>query len=266
MTVDTAGAMRVISLGAGVQSSAMLLMALEGRFGDMPSCAVFADTGWEPRAVYEWLERLEREVAPFPIHRVSNGNIREQASPRSTDGRRFLTLPAFLEGGGMGRRQCTDEFKLKPLRRFARSFGATAKNPVEVWIGISTDEAQRMKPSRVKYIIHRFPLLDVGMRREECQNYIVKRLGAMAPKSACIGCPFHDDAYWARMRSETPDEFEDACQFDDGIRDAKKRMRLKQYIHPSRIALRDIKEFKHEKQSRMFLDAFGNECEGMCGL
>lgn len=38
----------VLSLGAGVQSTALALMAVEGRFGAVPDMAVFADTGWEP--------------------------------------------------------------------------------------------------------------------------------------------------------------------------------------------------------------------------
>ena len=40
---------RILSLGAGVQSSTMALMADQGAFGDKPDAAIFADTGWEPR-------------------------------------------------------------------------------------------------------------------------------------------------------------------------------------------------------------------------
>jgi hypothetical protein len=46
---------RYISLGAGVQSSVMALMAARGEIGPMPDCAVFADTQWEPAGVYEHL-------------------------------------------------------------------------------------------------------------------------------------------------------------------------------------------------------------------
>ena len=38
--------LRVISLGAGVQSSVMALMAAKGEIGPMPDCAIFADTQW----------------------------------------------------------------------------------------------------------------------------------------------------------------------------------------------------------------------------
>lgn len=257
--------MRVLSLGAGVQSSAMLLMGLDGKFGDPPDSAIFADTGWEPRAVYQWLSVLEAEVAPFPICRVSNGNIRENASPMATrDGRRYLSIPAYLSDGGMGRKQCTKEFKLTPIWRKFREMGATAKNPFECWIGISTDEAHRQKPSRVKYVVNRYPLIEAGLSREDCANYLKARMGVVAPKSSCIGCPYHGDNYWARLRSESPDEFEDACKFDEEIRNGS-GYRSQQFLHRSLVPLRSIQEFRHEKQGRMFLDGFGNECEGVCG-
>lgn len=47
--------LRILSLGAGVQSTTLALMAAHGEIGPMPDCAIFADTGWEPKAVYEHL-------------------------------------------------------------------------------------------------------------------------------------------------------------------------------------------------------------------
>mgnify|MGYP004150709721 CR=1 FL=1 len=71
----------MLSLGAGVQSSRLLLGILEGEFGtpgeDAPSCAVFADTGWEPRPVYAWLavlrERAEAAI-DIPLQQSVFGN------------------------------------------------------------------------------------------------------------------------------------------------------------------------------------------------
>ena len=256
----------MLSLGGGVQSSAMLLMALEGRFGDKPDLALFVDPGWESRATYEWLKLLTAHVSPFPVVTISDGNIRTNASPRAKrDGKRFVTVPAYLEGGGMGRRQCTNEFKLKPIRRHFRDLGATAQTPVECWIGISTDEAGRIKPSQVRYAVNRWPLIEANLNRRDCADYLQSRMGAVAPKSSCIGCPFHDDRYWARLRAESPEEFEDACRFDDEIREGSGTIR-RQFLHRSCTPLRQIGEFRHEKQGAMFVDAFDNECEGVCGV
>lgn len=65
--------LRVLSLGAGVQSTTLALMATKGEI-EAPDCAIFADTGWEPKAVYRHLQWLE-DVLPFPVHRVSAGDI-----------------------------------------------------------------------------------------------------------------------------------------------------------------------------------------------
>lgn len=66
--------MRVLSLGAGVQSTALALMASNG---DMPPLdfAVFADTGWEPQSVYDHLSWLREELA-FPVHVTSAGDLK----------------------------------------------------------------------------------------------------------------------------------------------------------------------------------------------
>ena len=61
--------LNIISLGAGVQSSTMALMAAHGEITPMPDCAIFADTGAEPRKVYEWLDWLEKKL-PYPVYRV----------------------------------------------------------------------------------------------------------------------------------------------------------------------------------------------------
>ena len=61
----------VISLGAGVQSTVLLLMAEQGLILPRPIAAVFADTGWEPRQVYQHLEWLELQTT-IPVYRVSN--------------------------------------------------------------------------------------------------------------------------------------------------------------------------------------------------
>jgi hypothetical protein len=47
---------RLLSLGAGVQSTAVLLLACDGAIPPFDA-AYFADTGWEPKPVYANLAR-----------------------------------------------------------------------------------------------------------------------------------------------------------------------------------------------------------------
>ena len=87
--------LRVLSLGAGVQSTTLALMAAHGEIGPMPDCAIFADTGWEPRAVYEHLAWLRSpNVLPFPVHIVSAGDLRA-ALLAGARGARWASIPAF---------------------------------------------------------------------------------------------------------------------------------------------------------------------------
>lgn len=108
--ISTAPTLTCISLGTGVQSSAMLALSARGVLPKV-DYAIFADTGWEPRSVYQHLDRLEREIAQpagIPILRVSSGNIRDDAlDPHH----RFASMPLYVlnQDGrpGMTRRQCT---------------------------------------------------------------------------------------------------------------------------------------------------------------
>jgi 3'-phosphoadenosine 5'-phosphosulfate sulfotransferase (PAPS reductase)/FAD synthetase len=90
-------AMRILSLGAGVQSSTMALMAEEGAFGVKPDAAIFADTGWEPPQVYEHLEWLKTKLS-YPVYTIQYGNIREDImNAMSESGNRFASAPFLYQ-------------------------------------------------------------------------------------------------------------------------------------------------------------------------
>lgn len=255
------GELTVLSLGAGVQSSTLLIGSAEGIFPRIDA-AIFADTGWEPQAVYDHLDRLEEEVAKpagIPIYRVSVGNIRADAlaADRSRVGqgarRRFATMPLHTmsaEGkAGLGMRLCTGEYKVKPVtRKIKELLGAPVDEQGKVgrvtrgawltqWIGISTDEFQRAKDSGIGYIRNQFPLLDANWSRKNCLAYLADRGWGTTPKSACIGCPFHGNAHWRDMRANDPVSWADAVDFDEAIRDKAGSLDSKAYLHRSHVPL-----------------------------
>src|SRR3974377_972174 len=175
----------IISLGAGVEATPLALRAAHGEIEPMPDCAIFADTQWEPKAVYRHLEWLRSPgVLPFPVHVVTAGNIREHMLRSSTMSSRkpFAMAPWHLtkpDGSrGLGRRQCTKEFKVEPLMKKQRELAGYAprqrmpKDTVEVWIGISTDEAARMKPAAWQWQTNRFPLIESRMSRMDCMAWL----------------------------------------------------------------------------------------------
>lgn len=247
-------AIRVLSLGAGVQSTALLMLAAEGAI-DQIDAAIFSDTGWEPSAVYDHLDRLEAEVAQpagIPIHRVSSGNIRDDALDPA---HRFASMPLYVlnRNGepGMVRRQCTSEYKLKPIKAKVRDLlGYPHPTPVpkgvyaEQLIGISADESHRANVSDVRYAQNRWPLLELGWTRQRCIAYLEARGWGSTPKSACIGCPFHGNRAWRDLRDNHPDEWADAVAFDAAIRGGSARanaqgneLRGQMFLHRSRVPL-----------------------------
>lgn len=86
---------------------------------------------------------------------------------------------------------------------------------VEQWIGFSTDEMERVSSrGDTPYSRSRHPLLELGMSRTDCETYLRERGWGQTTKSACIGCPFHRNAFWREMRDTDPVSWQDAVQFD----------------------------------------------------
>lgn len=256
--------MKLLSLGAGVQSTTILLMANLGEVD--VDVAVFADTGWEPTPVYSHLSWL-REVSSIPIHTVQAGNIREDSLEKkmpSKKAKAFFTLPAYMNNlsgkESMLRRQCSKEYKLKPIRRWIRE-NLVKGERCEMMIGISTDEAHRMRDSEVKYIANKYPLIDKRMSRNSCLVWLEKHGYQQPPKSACIGCPFHSDAQWRDIRDNNKEGWEDAVDFDTKIRRITK-VNEDVYLHRQMLPLNEVDLSTQEDHGQLSL--FGNECLGLC--
>jgi hypothetical protein len=267
---------RVLSFGAGVQSTTLLRMMIAGEI-EPATHVVFADTGWEPAAVYDHLQvmRSEAEAAGMEFHIVSAGNIREDALDPSHG---FNSVPVHmvnLDGQpAMGRRQCTNEYKLKPLLAKQRQIAGLAKGQrckehrITTVIGISWDEMQRMRNPAFPWIVNEYPLVDRRITRQNCFDWHRARGIALPPRSACIGCPFHSNAEWRHMKMSDPVSWQDAVEFDDAIRSrsevADRMFQGRAFLHPARIPLSQV-DLRNEEDLGQ-LSMFDMECEGMCGL
>lgn len=254
LLITTTPQFRAISLGAGIQSSAMLTLSAEGVLPKV-DYAIFADTGWEPKAVYDHLDRLEREIAEpagITLLRVSSGNIRSDAL---NPDHRFASMPLYIlnQDGrpGMTRRQCTGEYKVKPIKKRVRDllgYPYPTRVPkgvfVEQWIGISTDEFHRAKDADVKYMRNVHPLIDMGWSRSDCVHYLTSLGLSDTPKSSCLGCPFHGNAQWRHIRDTSPSEWADVVEFDAAIRKGNARANARgnkllgeAFLHRARVPL-----------------------------
>lgn len=269
-----------ISLGAGVQSSTMALMAAVGDLTPMPDAAIFADTQAEPASVYKWLNYLESEL-PFPVYRATFGNLGEESleyTVSNKSGKIYtkLTIPVFVKSPegtkGMLPRRCTQDYKIKVIEReYKRLLGIKrmpSDSPVLVksWIGISFDEAHRMKSSRQSFIENRWPLLEEGMSRQDCLDWMEEHGFPQPPRSACVFCPYHSDTEWVRLRDEEPEEFQRAVEWEERLQETVSKydqvMKGTPFLHASLKPLTEV-EFKPKDRDDA---SFDRECEGMCGL
>lgn len=118
-----------------------------------------------------------------------------------------------------------------------RRVGSVPKGAwAEQWIGFSTDEIERVSdggfPAYQKPV---HPLLDLRWTRSMCEMFL-DEMGWQAEKSACIGCPFHDDDVWIDMKNRDPRDFAKAVSFDEAYRNGS-GMDGQRFLHESRLPL-----------------------------
>jgi len=261
--------LRVLSLGAGVQSSTLFYKILNNEIEPV-DCAIFADTGNEPKAVYDYLQHLTN-LANFPIYIVSKGNIIDDSLAVAEKGtnKGFLTMPVkgVDENGKqvMGRRQCTNDYKIQPINKKIRELLGVKRLTgfnVEVVMGISLDEIQRAKEPINKWQVNCYPLIENKITRHDCLEYIKLHEYKTPPRSACIVCPYHSNKEWLHMKENNPDEFQFAVDFDLKIRTTSSNG-VKNYLHSSMKPLGEI-DFNQYKDPQYKL--FDDECSGICGV
>lgn len=273
----------VFNFGAGVQSTAILHLMLEGEL-PRPDYVVMADTGWEPTEVYLHANRCEAlcQAAGLPFVVVRYGDIRaahvRRAGGVPTCGstkvdpslHSLRTMPLYLLNPatgkrGMVRRSCTERYKVRPVERFIRSLlGRKRKGqrPVIQVFGISTDEAERERISQRKGWSFWYPLLTLRpMSRRDCIAYLTAKQ-VVAPKSACVGCPYRNREQWATIRADVG-MWLDAVAFDAAIRHMP-GLDSAAFLHPQRVPLPLVDWEKGS--SREEHAGMRSECVGMCGV
>ena len=259
-----------LSLGAGVQSTALLVLSNEGKVPRADYC-VFADTQSEPSYVMEYLEVL-KSYSKIPIVTCTAGSLEQDILNSRDRGTTFASIPGFTEfagKAGMLRRQCTREYKINPIYKKVRELAGykprqRIKEKITSMIGISWDERRRMKPSWVPYIENKWPLVENYIRRGDCLK-IVTDAGLPEPKkSACYFCPYHDNKFWLEMKTNDPETWQRAVKMDHAVRNMTKAgIKHPMYLHPDCEPLDEV-DLTDPYINQM--DMFKTECEGMCGV
>lgn len=280
--------LRVLNLGAGVQSTVVYLMALCGEI--RIDHAVFADTGEEPAAVYRHLKWLQGLNGP-PIHVVSQGRLGDDLiRGRNSTSQRFATIPAFTHSGryedrrGQVRRQCTSEYKIRPIERFIRrellglAPGQRTRKGTRITqlYGISLDEARRARRiqermGKTPWMKPEFPLLDRFMTRTDCRNWL-RSFGVPheVPRSACVFCPYKSDAEWSELKRSDPVGWQRAVEIDEALRRdgtvCNRGLTQKLFLHSSCQPLSEVEFKPATERDRQLAISFALECAGACGV
>ena len=161
------------------------------------------------------------------------------------------------------RRRIRELLGLRPRQR------VPAGTTVELWLGISTDEAIRMKTSRDRWTTNRYPLIEVGMSRSDCLNWWKERYDRPLERSACVACPFQSRHRWVETKRRWPEVFAEAVEIDADLRDSNQGLALDKtpYLHTLRMPLAQAVALDEaEMGDDGHRDGFGNECEGHCGI
>lgn len=309
--------LRVLNLGAGVQSSAILLMACAGEL-PRPDVAIFADTTDEPPDVYAWLGDVLLPAAGragIPVA-IVRSHLTKRPLPQ-----RLLQIPAYVPGSrghkGAGTpvtRSCTQDWKIAPINRAVKAMlGLAPKGrwprtlAVETWLGISVDEITRMKASTDPWQRFWHPLIEQpwtsdataptprpqpqqlglaeiaqgieptrkrwaqlvdtppwrrpAMSREDCARWLLDHGYGVAPRSACVYCPFHGNAEWRRLRDEQPAAFARAVEADRILRLPGQRRRSGAWLHVTMKPLDQV-----QLDDTLVGLGMDNECSGVCGV
>ena len=265
--------LRVLSLGAGVQSSALALMIDKGEV-PMVDCAIFADVGAEPQLVYDHLEYLKTQLS-YPVYKVQWRNLKEDIISASKGEFKAFTAPFFSKNietdkKSMLRRQCTASYKIKPVQQKIRELLGYSKGErvqkdtkVEMLMGISYDEMIRMKRNPLKYIQNIYPLVEKNIRRHHCLEWMEKNNYPKPSRSACWFCPYHSNEEWRNLKENHQEEWREAIKLDKQIREKDIGLRNTPYLHKDRVPL-DEAELNPNKDQQ---DLFNDICdEGMCGV
>ena len=206
-----------ISYGGGVQSTAMLVLAAQGKLGYDVDAALFANVGddSEHPATLEYVRNIaipwaaERGITVHELQRIKRDGSTETLMGRlMREGSRSLPIPVRMDNGAPGNRSCTADFKIRVVGKWLKANGASADSPATVCIGISTDEITRVSNKRaMPYENPVYPLIDLSMDRSACQRVIAEAGLPVPPKSSCYFCPFHRPQIWAEMRRDEPELF-----------------------------------------------------------
>lgn len=264
--------LRVVSYGGGVQSTALLALAAQGKIPHRTF--LFANTGDDSE--HPDTLRYVREVAmPFAenhgielveLHKVDRHGKRitlyeDMVKPH----RNGLSVPVYLwPSGAPAVRGCTKHWKINVVGEELKRRGANAQYPAHVALGISVDEIQRAKQGtddRSPWQTRDYPLLDLGMHRNpDCRDAITAAGLPIPPKSACYFCPYTSVAGWRDLRENHQSEWDRTVKVETDLNVRRKATGRNPIFFSKHLV-----PLPEAVDDQLQLDGLGDDCDsGFC--
>jgi len=222
----------VLNFSGGRQSSALAEMAIRGRLTP-PDIVLTADPGMEHAATYDHIASMHERLnsAGIAAFIVPGPNLYNDLVNLKSSGKSRIDNPPYWvekENGGRGRllQKCTAVYKIAPMDRFLRkwmeenrgisqSSKRIGANVVEKWIGLAADEKRRISLPQQKYIFFRYPLIEAGITKEDCLDYLKTFNVPVPPPSVCVACFSNTSKH---IRSMSEEDFSKVRKVDEAIR------------------------------------------------
>jgi hypothetical protein len=222
--------------------------------GELPplDAAIHADTRHERQDTYTLARQYTPWLQEHGIHVITV--TATNTNPRQG---RMILIPAHTPTG-MLKRQCTAYWKIYPIRKAIHTLLAPHIHAThnELWMGISTDEAHRMKASNVRYLTNTYPLISLRMSRDDCKRWLTNHGLPVPVRSACTFCPYQSTGQWNDVLTSPPDRAA-AVAADELLRTHRTQV----FAHRTRRPLANVTPQPAPPQQ---LDLWQDECTGLC--
>ena len=231
--------MKILSCGAGMQSTALALMAAENikkgivhPLVPVYDAIVFCDLKCEPSWVYEQVDFIASVCGEYgiPFYTLESYLMEDQAY-RIQHGK-YIKMPLWtMSGGKRGklRRNCTIDYKILAVQHFVkhellgyRKHQRLRQEDIgahEMHIGFSREESKRAGASGHPMFVNKFPLIEMGLERKDNYKYVLEEWGMAMRASSCYVCPFHRNHFFEYLRKNYPGDYEMVCSFDRVLAD-----------------------------------------------
>ena len=245
----------VWSCGGGVQSTAIAALIVRGAL-PKPDYAIMVDVGREKASTWAYVHgTLRPALAAAGVDLVIIET--QNTSVYSGD---VLLIPAYRKAGDTGgikfRTFCSATWKQHTTARWLRARGVER---FEAWVGISADEAHRIRDSRNRWAQVRYPLVERCLDKADCLRLAKEQGWPQPPRTSCWMCPSMADAEWVDMRDHWPEDWARAVAFERELQKKDPAVSL----HRQMIPLADV-TFNSERptnQRKLFMGACdGSEC------